>query len=362
VFPAIPEQPTQEQAKAALGVLLKLLATFPFETEADRSVALAAILTATIRPILRVAPLFGFSSHDPGSGKGMLTSMVAIIGNGHEAPALTVDSRDEARKSIDGAILDGAQIILLDNIDIPIGWGFLCSRVTENPVRLRPLGGSKVPVIPNTYMFLATGNNLTFTGDMKRRTLVCVIDPQHEHPEERVFHNDPIADAKRDRPQLLAAALTILRGYLAAGRPDLSNPLGSFKDWNLVRDALIWLGRADPCDTRTRFIEDDPEREQLAQLLGLWGDVIGTARITVKELIAKAQASRYAAPGEGEEAAPRLWELLHEIAADDHGGISAERLGCYLRQHKGQVRGGRRLVIGGTHAGTMRWRLDILGR
>ena len=46
VFPPIPENPTREDALAALEILLELLSEFPFVDEASRSVAISAILTA----------------------------------------------------------------------------------------------------------------------------------------------------------------------------------------------------------------------------------------------------------------------------------------------------------------------------
>jgi putative DNA primase/helicase len=54
------------------------------------------------------------------------------------------------------------------------------------------------------------------------------------------------------RAQLVAAGLTVLRGYSAAGRPDMRlPPWGSFEGWSkLVRGALVWAGEADPGETR----------------------------------------------------------------------------------------------------------------
>ena len=83
-------------------------------------------------------------------------------------------------------------------------------------------------------------------GDLTRRTLRCRIDAKVEQPENRVFSNDPVEEARKARPALVVAALTILRAYHVAGRPQKPNPLGSFEAWSdLVRGALMWLGAAD---------------------------------------------------------------------------------------------------------------------
>ena len=82
-----------------------------------------------------------------------------------------------------------------------------------------------------------------------------------ERPEERVFDFDPVARVRTSRAEYVTAALTVLRAYIAASRPDLDlSPFGSFERWSgLVRSALVWLGAVDPCDSREAVLEDDPE-------------------------------------------------------------------------------------------------------
>ena len=74
-----------------------------------------------------------------------------------------------------------------------------------------------------------------------------------EKPWEREFQTeDPVIVFKRDRPRLVAAALTVLRGYIAAGRPkQAGTPLGDFRGWaRLVRDALLARRRRSDADDR----------------------------------------------------------------------------------------------------------------
>ena len=48
----------------------------------------------------------------------------------------------------------------------------------------------------------------------------------------------------------MTALLTIVRAYQVSGEVSTKPALGSFDMWShWVRDALIWLGEADPCDT-----------------------------------------------------------------------------------------------------------------
>ena len=63
-----------------------------------------------------------------------------------------------------------------------------------------------------------------------------------------------------NRGAYIAAALTICRAYIAAGRPNLLPQLASFGEWSdTVRSALVWLGEADPVKSMDTSRADDPE-------------------------------------------------------------------------------------------------------
>jgi hypothetical protein len=359
-FPAILDMPTKADALAAIDVLKGLLSTFPFETDADRSVALSAILTAVVRRTLRTAPLHGFSAPRRGSGKGKLADIASVIATGREASAIVQGrTEEETEKRLGAVLLSGDAVILLDNCTLPLEGDFLCAMLTAETVKPRILGKSEAPTLPANVVMLATGNNLAAKGDMTRRVLRCTIDPKMEFPEQRKFANEPVEDARRDRLWYLAAALTMLRAYIVAGRPKLSVPLGSFEQWNMIRDALIWLDEADPCDTRTAIEADDPDKEKLAALLQHWFDLIGTARVSTKELIERAMPA--ASTGEG-TAESGLHEALRAVAPGTKGeaAISADRLGKYLSRNAKVVVGDKRLMPDGTRAGGKLWRLEVV--
>src|SRR5262249_31974647 len=83
-------------------------------------------------------------------------------------------------------------------------------------------------------------------------------------------HLDLRAHVRANRPRLLTAALTCLRAYCHAGRPDMKlKPWGSFEGWsNLVRQCVVWLGQPDPGATREEVRKTaDQEAVALATLL-----------------------------------------------------------------------------------------------
>jgi hypothetical protein len=62
IFPAIPDNPTKDDALAALKVLEESIDTFPFKTAVDRSVAISLLLTALCRRALDHAPLHAITA------------------------------------------------------------------------------------------------------------------------------------------------------------------------------------------------------------------------------------------------------------------------------------------------------------
>jgi hypothetical protein len=64
-------------------------------------------------------------------------------------------------------------------------------------------------------------------------------------------HPDLLACVRRERPKLVAAALTILRGYVVADRPHRRRKLGGFEAWSdLVPGAVRWAELTHPMQSR----------------------------------------------------------------------------------------------------------------
>jgi putative DNA primase/helicase len=96
----------------------------------------------------------------------------------------------------------------------------------------------------------ANGNNIKIVDDLVRRVVRCSMDAGMERPEIRKFNGNPVDVVLANRGKYIAAALTVVRAFIAAGRPGAKDlePFQGFDGWNdNVRAALVWLGRADPC-------------------------------------------------------------------------------------------------------------------
>ena len=88
-FPAIPQQPSKDDALAALALLDHLLDDFPFVGPADRSVALSALLTILDRRSMSAAPLHAFTSPTAGTGKSLLVDVAAMLAINQPMPVIS---------------------------------------------------------------------------------------------------------------------------------------------------------------------------------------------------------------------------------------------------------------------------------
>lgn len=343
-FPPVPDEPTRADAVAAIATLRDLLAEFPFVAEPDRAVALSAILSALVRRSLPAAPMHALTAPAPGTGKSYLLDIVARIATGGPAAGLDY-SADEAenRKAIDAALLAGFPLLVLDNITAEVQGARLNQIITQERVTVRVLGESRTVDVPCDALVLANGNNLVVAADMTRRTLLARLDAATERPEAREFRQDPAALVTANRGAYAVAALTVMRAYYVAGRPDQPKPLGSFEAWSgLVRGALVWVGEADPVATMDEVRASDPRRADQLAVMEPWAAALGDRSATVHEVIAAAAVN-----GDLRDA------LI--VVAGVGGAVNPRRLGNWLRLHRGRLVNGLKLVPGPMRAGVLTW-------
>jgi hypothetical protein len=334
-FPAVPPSPSQEDARAALQLLLALLKDFPFVAAADRSAALSALLTGLVRKSIKTAPLHAFRAPKMRSGKTLLADLVSLLATGRTAAVLSqnYEKPDEEKKRLLAVLLAGDPVICYDNIDKPFGGAALCQALTQETISDRILGVSQMATAPTAATFLATGNNLIFEADITSRVVPCDLDPEVERPEEREFDVNLYEEVPRRRGELVAAALTVLRAYHVAGRPSAGIPRwGGFEEWSdWVRSALVWLGQADCAEGRSRVEELDPERQRLRSILAAWAEAFRDRTLTLSEVVKEANY----APNEA------LKNVLMDIAGL-RGEVNMHRLGSFVRHHERRIEGGFR--------------------
>jgi hypothetical protein len=316
---------------------------------------------------MRAAPLHADDAPKMASGKTLLATIAGYIATGR-APAMMsqADDAESERKRLLAVLLEGAPIVVIDNVERPLKSDALCSVLTEPLFTDRLLGLSKTATAPTNATFVATGNNIIIAGDLTARTIVCALDPVCERPEERRFKLDLHEWVPAHRDELVAAALTIVRAYLAAGEPmkgKLPN-FARFEDWcRFVREPLVWLDMADPCLTRKRIEATDPIREKLTAILAAWAEVFPVAGATVAEAVRAAEETVLdpASPGSSRHAYPALHESVRAIAGE-RGRIDSRRLASFIRSHAGRIEDGKRFTRGGARQHAVLWTVSQVSR
>jgi hypothetical protein len=361
---AVPQAPTVEQALDALAKLWRPIRLFPFADEVAVGVTLAAMLAACLRPALPTCPATGFDAPAAGTGKTLLAKCIGALATGGDVAVLPpTNEEDECRKRLFAGLRGGAKVLLWDNVREPLGNSVIDSFLTSSLFADRVLGVSENVELPNRALFLVSGNNLVLTGDTHRRILLARLDAQIETPFKREFEFDPLTEVCNNRQALVVAALTIVRAYIAAGRPKVARGrIASFELWDdLVRQPLCWLreraiesGRSlvdlpafvDPADSIDRASSENPETSKLTALLNAWITTFGTTPTSPAQAITKAI--------EAFGAQSVLLDALDEIAGQN-GKLNVRILGRWLERHAGQLCTGLRLVLANKTNGLKRW-------
>jgi hypothetical protein len=349
-FPPVPVNPTQADAAQALAQLRHPFRAFPFVTETDRDAVVAEILTLFTRHLVPRAPAFVHNAVEAGSGKTKLFDTVASIVIGTAAPLLNAEVlRDETelRKLLTTLTLGASPFAVFDNAargEMLTSPG-LANYLTATVYGDRLLGANEEVKAPTVTTIGITGNAIEIAGDLTRRMLRIDLDAKCERPETRDFDFDCEAEARRNRAELVVAALTLLRAHALAGWPQIDGRalLGSFEDWDrLVASAIVFAGGADIVELMDKTRAADPERDGLAEVLTM---LIGIGAIPghgmkAGEIIAAVR--RQHEHTLGDEQAEAWMGIIRRLGKD--GVAEPRRLGRFLKKNAGRLVRGMRLT------------------
>jgi putative DNA primase/helicase len=166
-----------------------------------------------------------------------------------------------------------------------------------------------------------------------------------ERPEQRTFNTDPLAEIMADRGKYIAAAITIVRAFLVAGKPVRPPPLASYGEWSaMVRAPLIWLGCADPVDTQQAARESDPETLSFASIMSELKHLLPLGHSMTTGEIKQAAEEKLTGNYEGgpQYVRTKLRDVLL-VEAGHRGEIDSVRLGRKLGKFKGRIVDGVKL-------------------
>jgi hypothetical protein len=324
-------EPTQDAAEASLKRLLGLLDEFHFPSNTDRSAALCAMLTATVRSTLPLAPAFNITAASSGSGKSYLTSVITpFAGPGDAFNMSYPTTAEEASKAMLAALIQAPAVIAFD--DMQTDWlphGVMNRMLTSETIADRVLGASKVVTARTASFILGTGNNVFPVRDMCRRVVSIRLAPPSSAPSMLDYKGDPVGEVRRNREAYVVDALTIIRAWQVAGKPKaLVPPIGSFGDWSdMCRQPLLWLGLPDPASSLMEQVKSDPDTRALAVFMEAWCCEFGQKPMTVRKIIQAVENNPDGA----------LAEAITDLPVNDRQFVNPSRLGWFFKKNAERI-------------------------
>ena len=269
-----PDNEPLPSVSEALDVLLGVVVDFPFATPAHGSCWLASLLTAVAQPIFRgPSPLFLIDANTRAVGKSLMAEITILIASGRSPMMSTVGQDNvEDGKLITTYAREGAQCIMIDNVEGLFGTANLCAALTLHDScwsgRILAKTKSWSGVLKPTWF--CTANNIRLRPDIARRTCYIRLDCPLERPELRSGFKRPslMSWVQDHRSSLYRAALALLHHYMQAGRPQQDiEQWGGYESWSaLIRQTIVWVGLPDPADTRDELEASDEEQELIRLL------------------------------------------------------------------------------------------------
>ncbi|KKN54151.1 hypothetical protein LCGC14_0595000 [marine sediment metagenome] len=337
-MPEVALQPSVDDLAEAVDLISgELLVDFAFEGPADECHAIAALMNPVIRPLINgPTPFFIFEAPGPGTGKTYLAEVITAVsaaGNGFMTNAPFGD--DEWRKLLITALKTSPAVIVFDNISVKLNSSTFCLVLTTSePWKTRDLGGTKDLTLSVNTTWIGTGNNPEMSEEVTRRTVRSRQDARVEDPSARDDwrHPDLMGWAKTNRPRLLWSIFTLVRAWMAAGRPPGDVTMGSYDQWaKTVGGILGNAGYTGFLGNRSDLYRDSArERNDTTAFVHRWWDLYAGEPVPASTLIEMSTREN----------------LLLEARAGKTGHAALVRIGRLLAQSRGQIFDGIRVGSG----------------
>lgn len=340
--------PTKENVEAAKSLIFgDLLGDFCFADDDSKANALALMLLPFVRPLIDgQTPLHLIDAPVEGSGKGLLADVLTIPFKPDGGTLMTEGESDEEwRKRITAALSEGPSHILIDNINQRLESGSLAAVLTARVWSDRQLGSNAILKFPVTQTWIATGNNVSMSPEITRRTVWIRLRPSVEDPAQSKFKIENLRKwALEHRGELLCACLTLIQKWVDMGMPRGSARKGSYEDWAQIMSGILdAIGVEGFLGNYARLSEKANENTQMwREFVRAWHAKHGTSEVGVAELFLIASIKEsYDADGRKIEIGQNLLDSL--LRSDKEQGRKI-KLGDLLKEQVDRVYGNYRIV------------------
>jgi len=323
----VPENPTDYDLTAAADCFDELLYDFPWQDDSSKTHAIALLLLPFVRDLIDgPTPLHLFRKPTPGTGASLLCTALfyPILG----VPPTFITGRNDdysMQQELTTILRLGPAVAPFDNYTGYLDSSHLASVLSASRWGSRILGGNDMGDWAVRTVWAMSGNNLTLSPELVRRTVMIGLDAKVPDPAQRggFLHQLP-QWADEHRAELVRSALCVGQAWLSRGRPrrSRSTPMGSFEEWEAVMGGMMEvLGAPGFLANAADLAESaNPVREQNQWFVERWWHV-HTSKVVKAGALAMTMAADPDCPV----------DLGHTNSAPAH------RLGLYLDQIRGQV-------------------------
>jgi hypothetical protein len=237
---AAPEIPL-DQAKTMLRGLLE---DFTFATEADRSRALAAMITPALvfgGLLGGRAPLDLGEANESQSGKGYRNKITSALYNqGFKAVTQKSNGVGSLEESFNECLVRGSNFICLDNIRGKINCPALESFLTEDNYSARVPHQNSVEIDPRRVIVGMTSNAADITTDLANRcSCVRILKRDATLPFKVYAEGDVLDHVRARQPEYLGAVFAVIKAWHAAGKPRTDERRHDFRPWAGTLDWIV---------------------------------------------------------------------------------------------------------------------------
>ena len=170
----------------------------------------------------------------------LLQSVLTIAEGTHVGAHVEKGNEDETRKAVTSALHASASFIWIDNINNFIKGSTIPHLVTCKVWTDRLLGRSEEVHIPVTCTVILSGNNMRMTKEIARRGVPIFLNAKRPPTERGGFTHNLEEWIPENRPELVAACLTIIRYWINQGEKEWEgDPLPSFTSYSRIMGGVL---------------------------------------------------------------------------------------------------------------------------
>lgn len=341
----VPQRPPRHLCQEAYERVAKLFEQFPL-TDEGRAALFSYLLTAVGRYYIDgPVPVMVLDANRAQVGKSKLAESVSIVAAGYRVSSRSWSGESrEMTDTLHAAMVTEPRVLFFDNVK---NNGLLASEVLDGALTNGKI--SRVKKYQHYQMevtfrpiVLITGNGVRIGSDLAPRTIFVRLKTELEDPALRddLAIPDLLKHIRENLPQISADLLTCWRGWMAAGKPKPdARPWATFQEWNKVRWVTMWLGMADPIESRRGASERDVDTEVLEQLIG-WILKHNPEGMSATALAASLARRPFAATDNIKEDDEVRAELSGKLRSLAGGELDAHSIGVTLARFADRVHGG----------------------